>query len=99
MEDIHHDLVTDRKGTQYCLKIDIKKFYDNVDHEALKRIIRYMIADEQMLRLLDKVIDSNGKEKSQLKRVYITKFYEFKEKEEQVYIILIPLINPYIKRL
>lgn len=63
MEDIHHDLVTDRKGTQYCLKIDIKKFYDNVDHAALKRIIRYMIADEQMLRLLDKVIDSNGKEK------------------------------------
>lgn len=63
MEDVHRALVTDRNGTRYCLKIDIRKFYDNVDHSALKRIIRYSIADEQMLRLLDKIIDSNGKEK------------------------------------
>ena len=63
MEDLHMDLVSDRKGTKYCLKIDIRKFYDNVDHSSLKRIIRYRIADEQMLRLLDKIIDSNGKEK------------------------------------
>ena len=63
MEDVHRALVTDRAGTRYCLKIDIRKFYDNVDHSALKRIIRYTIADEQMLRLLDKIIDSNGKEK------------------------------------
>lgn len=63
MEDVHRALITDRAGTRYCLKIDIKKFYDNVDHSALKRIIRYTIADERLLRLLDKIIDSNGKEK------------------------------------
>jgi retron-type reverse transcriptase len=63
MEDIHEALLTDKKGTKYCLKIDIKKFYDNVDHSVLKRIIRYRIADEQMLRLLEKIIDSNGKDK------------------------------------
>ena len=63
MEDVHRALLTDRAGTRYCLKIDIRKFYDNVDHAALKRIIRYTIADEQMLRLLDKIIDSNGKAK------------------------------------
>lgn len=63
MEDIHKALVTDKKGTKYCLKIDIKKFYDNVDHSALKKIIRYRIADEQMLGLLDKIIDSNGNDK------------------------------------
>ena len=63
MEDVHTALVTDRKGTEFCLKIDIRKFYDNVDHSALKQIIRYSIADEQLLRLLDKIIDSNGKEK------------------------------------
>ena len=62
MEDVHTALVLDRNGTRYCLKIDIRKFYDNVDHDALKRIIRYRIADEQLLRLLDKIIDSNGKE-------------------------------------
>lgn len=63
MEDVHTALVLDRKGTQYCLKIDIRKFYDNIDHVALKEIICYTIADEQLLRLLDKIIDSNGKEK------------------------------------
>lgn len=63
MEDVHEALITDRKGTKYCLKIDVRKFYDNVDHKAMKEIIRYGIADFQMLRLLDKVIDSNGEEK------------------------------------
>ncbi len=63
MEDAHKALVTDRNGTKYCLKIDIRKFYDNVDHAALKKIMRCMIADEQLLRLLDKIIDSNGMEK------------------------------------
>nr|DAF67685.1 MAG TPA: hypothetical protein [Caudoviricetes sp.] len=63
MEDVHEALILDKKGTRFCLKIDIRKFYDNVDHATLKKIIRYRIADEQMLRLLDKIIDSNGKDK------------------------------------
>ena len=63
MEDVHEALVSDPKGTKYCLKIDIRKFYDSVDHDCLKRIIRYSISDEQMLWLLDKIIDSNGETK------------------------------------
>lgn len=60
MIDVHAALVTDRKGTKYCLKIDIRKFYDNIDHDVLKLIIRYTIDDMQLLWLLDKIIDSNG---------------------------------------
>ncbi len=60
LNDIKRALNKDKKGTKYCLKIDIKKFYDNVNHDCLKRIIRYKIEDKQMLRLLDKIIDSNG---------------------------------------
>lgn len=63
MIDVHKALISDKRGTKYCLKIDIRKFYDNVDHSALKRILRYRIADQSLLRLLDKIIDSNGKEK------------------------------------
>ena len=63
MEDVHGALISDRVGTRYCLKIDIRKFYDNVDHSALKAILRLTIADESLLRLLDKIIDSNGKSK------------------------------------
>lgn len=61
MEDLHRDLTQDRDGTKYCLKIDIRKYFDNVDHASLKRIIRYTIADEKMLWLLDSIIDSNKK--------------------------------------
>lgn len=61
--DVGEALKRDKHGTRYCLKIDIRKFYDNIDHAALKRIFRYTIADEQLLRLLDKIVDSNGKEK------------------------------------
>lgn len=70
MEDVHTALIIDRKGTRFCLKIDIKKFYDNIDHAALKRIIRYTIADEQLLRLLDKIIDSNSKDKGAANRQF-----------------------------
>jgi len=63
MEDIHKTLHMDKSGTKYCLKIDVRKFYDNVDHAALKRIIRYKIADDRMLMLLDTIIDSNGLDK------------------------------------
>ena len=63
MENVHRDLMSDKAGTKYCLKIDIRKFYDNVDHAVLKRIVRITIADESLLWLLDSIIDSNGKEK------------------------------------
>lgn len=63
MLDVHKALISDKVGTKYCLKIDIRKFYDNVDHYALKKILRYMISDLKMLRLLDKIIDSNGQNK------------------------------------
>ena len=61
MEDMHRDLMLDRKGTEYCLKIDIRKYFDSVDHVSMKRIMRYGIADDRMLWLLDSIIDSNGK--------------------------------------
>ena len=63
VDDVNKALRNDFRGTKYCLKMDVKKFYDNIDHACLKRIIRYRIADEQFLRLLDKIIDSNGLEK------------------------------------
>lgn len=48
----------DIPGTIYCLKIDIKKFYPNVDHEILKRLLRRKIKDNAFLNFLDEIIDS-----------------------------------------
>ncbi len=48
----------DRNYTQYCLKMDIKKFYPNVDHAILKALLRRKFKDNDLLWLLDEIIDS-----------------------------------------
>lgn len=50
--------MTDTEGTLYCLKVDIKKFYPNVDNGILKSMLRKKIKDREMLQLLDGIIDS-----------------------------------------
>ncbi len=48
----------DTTGTQYCLKLDIKKFYPSVNHQILKQLLRRKIKDVDLLWLLDEIIDS-----------------------------------------
>lgn len=48
----------DIPGTQYCLKLDIKKFYPSIDHAILKQLLRRKIKDQELLWLLDEIIDS-----------------------------------------
>lgn len=48
----------DKKNTTYCLKLDIKKFYPNIDHEILKQLLRRKLKDQDLLSLLDEIIDS-----------------------------------------
>jgi len=48
----------DRENTQYCLKLDVRKFYPSIDHDILKSIIRRKIKDPEVLWLLDEIIDS-----------------------------------------
>lgn len=50
--------LTDKAGTQYCLKLDIKKFYPSVDHSIMKRLLWRKIKDTDLLYLLDGIIDS-----------------------------------------
>lgn len=48
----------DQENTKYCLKLDIVKFYPNVDHEVLKNLLRKKFKDQDLLWLLDEIIDS-----------------------------------------
>ena len=50
--------LTDQPATQYCLKLDIKKFYPNIDHAILKQLLRRKLKDQDLLWLLDEIIDS-----------------------------------------
>lgn len=44
----------------YYLKIDIKKYFYNIDHQVLKSILRKRIKDKDVLEILYKVIDSTS---------------------------------------
>lgn len=56
--DLYKDMRANYSDTTYCLKFDVRKFYDSVDHQVLKSIIRRKIADEKALTLIDSIIDS-----------------------------------------
>ena len=46
--------------TFYILKLDIKKYFYNIDHNILKRILKDNIKDQDALNILYKVIDSTN---------------------------------------
>lgn len=51
-------LKNDKKNTKYCLKLDIRHFYDSVPHDVLKQRLRRKIKDKDALWLIDKIIDT-----------------------------------------
>lgn len=51
----------DHKNTKYCFKMDISKFYQNVDHKILKSCFRKVIKDRSTLTLIDMIVDSVDK--------------------------------------
>jgi hypothetical protein len=77
-------------GKVYCLKLDIKKFYPNVDHRILKQLLRRKIKDADLLWLLDGIIDSApglpiGNYLSQyLANFYLTYFDHWIKEEKKV---------------
>jgi len=55
---IRKALDDDPKGTAFCLKVDVRKFYPSVDNDIMKRIVRKKIKDPELLWLLDEIINS-----------------------------------------
>jgi len=43
----------------YCLKADIKKYFDNVDHKILINILRKKINDNNVILLIKKILKNN----------------------------------------
>jgi len=48
----------DTEATTYCLKLDVRKFYQSINHDVLKALLRRKIKDHETLWLLDTIIDS-----------------------------------------
>lgn len=48
----------DRRGTRYCLQMDVRHFYASIDRDRLKSRLRRLVKDERFLSVLDRVIDA-----------------------------------------
>ena len=46
----------DHKNTKYCLKLDIKKFFDSVDQDVLLAKLRKIIRDDKFFRYVEMVV-------------------------------------------
>lgn len=46
----------DTKHTKYCLKLDIKKFFNSIDHDILLERLRWYIKDNKFYHILEKLI-------------------------------------------
>lgn len=46
------------RNNDYCLKMDISKFYPSMNQDILKKCLRQRIKDERFLHALDQIIDS-----------------------------------------
>lgn len=57
-------LVKERKKYHnfYILKFDISKYFYNIDHDILKKLLRRRIKDEKAIRILFRIIDSTNEE-------------------------------------
>ena len=58
LHDVQHAMQTDVRGCQYCLKLDVKKYYPSVNHQVLKDIYSHLFKDKDLLWLLYEIIDS-----------------------------------------
>lgn len=45
---------------KYFIKLDVRKYFDNIDHEILKSMLNHIIKDRKCLNLLFSIIDSYG---------------------------------------
>lgn len=47
----------DPLGTKYYLQIDIKKFYPNINRKILRKLLRKLFKDKELLWFFDELID------------------------------------------
>lgn len=77
----------DKENTRYCLKLDIRKFYQSIDHDILKSLLAKKIKDRNVMDLFSEIIDSSpglpiGNYSSQHLANYYLAFFDHFVKEQ-----------------
>lgn len=84
--DLHRDL----SGTQFCLKIDIRKFYQSIPLDLLKAELRRYIKDKWFIAVIDEMLDTTnglsigGLLSQMFSNVYISRMDHFIKEELKV---------------
>lgn len=52
-----------RKGTIYCLKCDISKYFDSINHDILLSLIKKKIKDKRTIWLIEEILSSSFSKK------------------------------------
>lgn len=63
LKRMNKDIQNNKLGTRYCLKMDIKKFYPNINQNILKELFRRKFKDKDVLWLINTIINSMEGEK------------------------------------
>lgn len=90
--------------TIYALKYDISKYFYNIDHEVLMKLLYKKFKDKRVLNILKKIIDSTDKEYvnrtiTKLKEMVIDRIkgLEISDKEKKLKILEVSQIPLYEK--
>lgn len=58
LKHVRRDMRRDPDGTKYCLKLDVRKYYESINHEILKRKLADLFKDKYLLAFFYEIIDS-----------------------------------------
>jgi len=58
LKRMSRDIQNDKEGTEYCLKMDVQKFYPSINQEINKKMYRFKFKDNDLLWLIDLLVDS-----------------------------------------
>lgn len=54
---IQRDLLKDPKGTKFCYKFDIKKFYESINQEIMLNTLRKMFKDKILMTIFERFVE------------------------------------------
>ena len=58
-ESFKRKVTNNLKSKAFCLKADIKHYFQEVDHEILLEIIKKKISDEKVIWLIERILENN----------------------------------------
>lgn len=57
LDAVHRALTNDPKNCVWCMKLDVEKFYQSINHGCLEAMFRKVIKDPDVLWLIDTIIE------------------------------------------